>query len=89
MIAPDYKPCDPRAMRLCPTLDARTHAEANTRRAGFDVLVTSQLGERIRDTWRGVVFRMSAKDVGLMVNFCPFCGTDLRPAHAGIDAGER
>lgn len=85
----EYKPCDPLAMRLCPTLDDRTHQIANTTKAGFDVLITSQLGKKIKDTFRGVVYRKSSKDNGLMINFCPFCGTDWRPAHAGVDAGER
>lgn len=75
--------CDPTAMRLCTSLDDRTHPEANTRRAGFDVLVVTTFDTGSMK-WCGVVYRTSSKDRGVLINHCPFCGVDFSPAHTGI-----
>ena len=77
--------CVPEEKRLCSSLSERAHVEANTtHRAGFDVLVTYQMATG-HELWRGVAYRTSGKDRGVMINFCPFCGADFRPAHNGIE----
>lgn len=80
MTGAEYKPCDPSSRRLCKTLHDRTHAMANARRAGIHVL---QLMNMETGTFRtlGPVFRTSAKDRGLVLNFCPWCGADWRPIY--------
>jgi hypothetical protein len=41
----------------------------------FDVLNR----ERKKIITKGVVYRENSRDNGILFNFCPFCGADLRP----------
>lgn len=77
--------CEPLAKTLCSTLDERTHELANERRAGFFVVVATDFASPVlAETFYGVGYRKKGGDKGLMINHCPFCGVDWRPAHAGI-----
>ncbi len=73
---------DDRSMRRC-TLDAycqpledRLEPDANARRKGFVVMVLMNM--TTGDTRKvGVAYKTSAKDPGLMLNVCPFCGAEI------------
>ena len=60
----------------CAMLDDRIEGDANARRKGFVLMVAMHL-ESGDMRVVGVCYKMSGKDSGLMLNFCPFCGGDL------------
>lgn len=63
--------CDPPSW--CARLDERLEPEANTRTKGLSLVVTThQLTGK--QTVHGVAFHRSARDRGLMLNHCPWCG---------------
>lgn len=65
----DFKKCN--VSGLCAHLEERL-SDPGVRR-GF-VSVTTINSKSIGGTWRGVVFKTDAKDRGMVLNFCPFCG---------------
>jgi hypothetical protein len=79
--ATTYTPCGPTT--VCPTLAERLD-EPNARRKGFSRLEVVDIlgflsGSDRKARAIGVVFHTSAKDQGLILNFCPWCGnTPLR-----------
>jgi hypothetical protein len=61
----------------CSTLSERF---SHDRRAGFHVLEVvdvEKLGATMETRVVGVYYKESAKDKGMMLNFCPFCGTKI------------
>ncbi len=56
--------------------------EAN--RPGLACLITINL-KNGQEQLRGVYYKRLERDKGVMLNYCPFCGADLRPMHEGID----
>ena len=50
----------------------------NAERKGLVPIVTTRLtGQKIKRTHIGVSYKPSAKDPGVMLNRCPWCGGDL------------
>ena len=41
--------------------------------AGLHTVVTINVNTGV-NTFRGVAYKVAAKDNGLLINFCPFCG---------------
>lgn len=60
----------------CGTMNDRLHDEANTRRAGMSVTVTTNMATG-KNTVQGISFHKNAADRGLLLHWCPWCGTDL------------
>jgi hypothetical protein len=68
----------------CLTLDRMLAEEANAHKAGLVVFaLTNMLTGDSRVA--GVVCKRSARDNGVLLNFCPFCGHDLRPMLGGAE----
>jgi hypothetical protein len=60
----------------CQPLEDRLEPDANARRKGFVVMVLMNM--TTGDTRKvGVAYKTSAKDPGLMLNVCPFCGAEI------------
>lgn len=52
-------------------------AERLTRGKGFNPIYTVNINNKVgsaRSKFKGVSCKTSAKDAGLMLNYCPFCG---------------
>lgn len=70
----DYKKCEGPAGPYCKTLSDR-FADGRT---GLSVFAVTSIRTRVRRVV-GVVHRLDAKDVGLMLNRCPWCGANIEP----------
>lgn len=71
----EYHKCN-REQGLCPSLRDRTKSLGD-RGAGFfalQVLDLSQMVGQASITLKGVIYKTDAKDRGLALNLCPFCG---------------
>jgi len=71
---PEYRPCDETGM--CPALHARTDDPASTRR-GFRAIHTvdpTALVGNVTTRFLGVAYHYEARDRGLLINRCPWCG---------------
>lgn len=60
---------------FCKALDDRIEG-TNEKRKGFQSVEVVNLAE-VKTETIGVAYRLSAKDKGLMLNFCPFCGEKI------------
>ena len=65
---------------FCPTLEKFTQAGEGKPKglAFFNVIDINTL--QIKTL--GVIYREKPKDNGILLNYCPFCGKDLRPFRA-------
>ena len=69
-----YATCD--AEHVCHWLEDRTSPH---RAKGFASVVTLNLDSG-ETKWQGVAYHTGAKDSGLMLAYCPFCGGRPGPA---------
>jgi len=49
----------------------------NERKAGFSELVLTNVQGKTDKKPQAIVFRKNAKDIGLCLNFCPWCGEKI------------
>lgn len=71
---------------LCSSLDKRVDG-VNENRKGFSLMITTN-GITGKRTKIGVVYKTSAKDCGVIINHCPFCGYNFEAwIDAAIEAG--
>lgn len=68
--------CSKRKRTFCRRLDQMLAPEANVKQKGLSVMVVTKW-QTSESRAVGVVYRTGAKDRGLMVNFCPWCGASL------------
>ena len=67
--------------RWCLPMRMSLNDEANARKKGIaTVVLTSVLGMGSRLI--GVAYKKTAKDLGVMLNFCPWCGEPILWEHA-------
>lgn len=67
----------------CGLLDQRLEAFANASRKGLVLVQFSRFtddGVTTRNV--GIAHKEGPRDGGLMLNFCPWCGADIRPKEA-------
>lgn len=70
--------------RVCESLEERLEM-TNANRKGLSMFVVTN-AETSKRTKIAVVYKMNAKDRGLCLNHCPFCGYDF---NAWIDEAKR
>ncbi|KKN96835.1 hypothetical protein LCGC14_0164790 [marine sediment metagenome] len=75
--------CDPKGGGWCPSME-RNLGEATPRTKGLAVLMLTDV-KTGQQQLRGPYYKQKASDQGTMFNFCPWCGVDLTPMHAGIN----
>lgn len=63
---------------FCKSLNRVMNDEPNSRAKGFSLLQMIKMSTG-KMSWPAVVYKMNAKDRGVCLNFCPFCGADLQP----------
>lgn len=73
----------------CPTMDERLEPSDGLRGRGFLVLNIMNFIHGTSQVF-GVVYKASAKDRGVILNFCPFCGAQMgdswvQKARAALD----
>lgn len=64
----------------CPSLDGRLQ-DVNARTRGLAALELTTFSTGAKRVV-GVYYRTGAKDPGLLLNFCPWCGADIQPREA-------
>jgi len=72
----EIQKCDPEKREICSLLSNRLgsgHPEKGMGRLNIMNMINGEI------TFAGVVYRTTAKDRGMLFNFCPFCGADLEP----------
>jgi hypothetical protein len=73
---------------FCRRLDERMPGLANEKRAGFVVLALTPVSrdpktgavrmiETAKTYTAGVAYYLNARDKGMMLNYCPFCGAKI------------
>ena len=70
-----YK-CDPKH-GFCETMRQRS-LPANDNRTGLVAFVTVNLETR-KTTLAGINHKLSGRDNGVLLNYCPYCGASLKP----------
>lgn len=70
--------CDPAERTLCALLDERADHPLPKRR-GLCRLELTPIRHNGGSKLRAVFYRTGPSDRGVAFNFCPYCGTDLRP----------
>lgn len=73
--------------RFCDRLESRLNPEANHGK-GLTQLTVTKLTTG-KQTKLGVFHKLSEKDRGLMLTFCPWCGTNLLELFKLAGTGER
>ena len=63
----------PREALPCGTMEQRL---TDGHKAGFFVLVLFNMKTE-KDVVKGIAYKQNARDNGLMLNYCPWCGTKL------------
>ena len=76
-----YHPCSKKG--FCISLKRVTQASMNGEPKGLSFITVMTKGAVIGFETIGVVYRMKNKDNGTLLNYCPFCGEDLRPLREG------
>lgn len=72
----------------CWVMDNRLAPEANDyTRQGFAVMVTTRMEPPFPTTVQGIVYRHEANTGGILIHFCPFCGTDLYELYGHHEKG--
>lgn len=61
----------------CSFLDDRLDLDANSHTKGLSLVVSTSM-KTGKHRVLGVAYRRNAKDRGLLLNYCPFCGKDIR-----------
>lgn len=62
---------------LCPTM--MDHADrAPSHKKGLSYVVVADIATLEYATY-GIVYKKTANDRGLMLNYCPWCGADISP----------
>lgn len=61
----------------CRRLDERLAPEANAHAKGLTTVVVTTLSTG-EDRCIGIAYKLDARDNGMMVNFCPWCGEDIQ-----------
>ncbi len=73
----EYKKCfmNGKFIKPCKTLDSKLNDyDSRGKGLNFMVLKDMETFERTRDL---ICYRMKAKDKGLILNFCPWCGEQI------------
>ena len=70
-----HKPCD--AESYCHIMESCLSNRDNDPRRGLTVLVITDM-DTGSSRASGVVFKRHGKDGGIVLNICPWCGTDYR-----------
>jgi hypothetical protein len=63
--------------KWCRRMEERLAPEANARAKGFVQLTITELSAAGKARRKGVMYKTSPSDRGFVLNFCPFCGTNL------------
>lgn len=69
------------ARGYCRAMDLAVAPEANAHTKGLVEVRLTDLATG-RDRRLGVAYKSGARDPGVLVNVCPWCGRDLRPKEA-------
>ena len=79
MPSSDYKPCAGPSGPWCKTMSWRLDQEATTRgrQALAELILTS--AHTGTERLAGVFHKAWVRDRGVMLNYCPFCGTRIAP----------
>jgi hypothetical protein len=66
--------------KWCEVMEERLAPEANHFKKGyFHLFVTTNLASpKLERSLVGIVHQKDAKDNGMVLNFCPWCGVDLK-----------
>jgi len=72
----EYYPCI-KEKDFCMTL--KKHIQTNGMPKGLSYFTIMTKPPNIEFKTIGVVYREKPKDNGILINYCPFCGNDLRP----------
>jgi hypothetical protein len=69
---------------FCPTLEKFTQSDRHTKGLSWFTVMPSSFLDRKSFSLNelktiGVIYKENAKSNGIMLNYCPFCGKDLRP----------
>jgi hypothetical protein len=79
--AQDWHPCN-KEQGFCPSMAARIKFPGE-RGYGFFALMILKKADlnkkqiRAEETLMGAMYKSDAKDKGIMMNFCPFCGATI------------
>jgi hypothetical protein len=76
----EYHKCS-KEKGFCPTLEDFTQADSHVKGLSWFNIFDHENGSTKIKTI-GVVYKRKVSDNGIMLNYCPFCGKDLRPFRA-------
>lgn len=63
---------------FCNTLKSRLNPEVNARKKGLCLVVITDLKNVNHKKVIGVCYKKDRNDNGLMLKYCPWCGSDIR-----------
>jgi len=76
-VSDEYHKCD-REKGFCPTMAARAEPVGQGARHGLIQMAVMDFSAKpITTRGIGIMFKMNAKDKGIMLNYCPWCGGRL------------
>ena len=73
----EYHPCS-KEKGFCVSLERVTQPDGHQKGLSFFNVFNHET-ETIKILTLGIIYRENQRDRGILLNYCPFCGEDLRP----------